>query len=57
MKNGIIRELDSGKITPFRRHGNIYVLDAYIPNPDFVDEGQMDVDEPEESGFSRQGGR
>lgn len=56
-KNGIIRELDTGEIIPFGRHGNIYVLDAYIPNPDFIDEGEMDVDEPENPGFSRQGAR
>ena len=54
-RNGIIRELTTGEITPFRRHGNIYVLDAYIPNPDYVDKDGMEVDEPAEGGFSRPG--
>ena len=54
-KNGIIRELTTGEITPFRRHGNIYVLDAFIPNPDYVDEDGMEVDEPVKGGFSRPG--
>ena len=54
-KNRIIRELTTGEITLFRRHGNIYVLDAYIPNPDYVDMDGMDVDEPVEGGFSRPG--
>ena len=44
---GIIRNLDTGKITPFRRHGNIYLMDAYIPNPDHQQE--MEVDSPEVS--------
>ena len=54
-KNGIIRELTTGEITPFRRHGNIYVMDAYIPNPDYVDKDGMEVDEPAEGGFSKPG--
>lgn len=54
-RNGIIRELTTGEITTFRRHGNIYVLDAYIPNPDYVDKDGMQVDEPVEGGFSRPG--
>jgi hypothetical protein len=32
---GVIRNLTTGAETPFRRVGNIYVMDAYIPNPDF----------------------
>ena len=37
VNGGVIRNLKSGKETPFRRLGNIYVMDAYIPNPDFTD--------------------
>ena len=51
----MIRELTTGEITPFRRYGNTYALDAYIPNPDYVDKDGMDVDEPVEGGFSRPG--
>ena len=54
-KDRIIRELITREITPFRRHGDIYVLDAYIPNPDYVDKDCMEVDEPVESGSSRPG--
>ena len=32
---GVIRNLKTKQETPFRRVGNIYVMDAYIPNPDF----------------------
>ena len=31
---GIIRHEETKKETPFRRVGNIYVMDAYLPNPD-----------------------
>ena len=49
---GIIRDLDTSEITPFRRHGNVYVMDAYIPNPDH--QQAMDVDEPDrDQGFPR----
>ena len=49
---GIIRSLKNGDITPFRRHGNIYLMDAYIPNPDC--QHDMEVDPPaEEPSFHR----
>ena len=53
---GIIRGLSNGEITPFRRHGNIYLMDACIPNPDHPD--NMDVDDDaENTSFQRQEGR
>ena len=59
-KNGIIRNLIDGEITPFRRLGNIYVMDAYIPNPDY-DQEDMDVDmgvgDAENPDFARLGER
>ena len=48
--------LSTGKRTPFRRVGNIYVLDAWIINPYW--QGDTDTDnynEAEMMGFSRQG--
>ena len=33
---GEIINLSTNKRTPFKRLGNIYVMDAYIPNPDFI---------------------
>ena len=36
-EGGVIEDLKSGALTHFRRHGNVYVMDAWIPNPDFVD--------------------
>ena len=57
-KNGVIRHLVTGELTPFRRHGNIYVMDAYIPNPEFDHEdNDMDVDSAESSGFTRPAAR
>ena len=54
---GIIRNLTTNEVTPFRRLGNIYVMDAYIPNPD--DPPDQDESEAKEKtpGFSRQGPR
>ena len=45
--NGFIKNLKTGLITWFRRHGNIYLMDAYIPNPEFIndkDDTDMEVD-------------
>ena len=50
---GEIVNLKTGKRTPFRRHGNIYVLDAWILNPDYKDDGDDAADEVMD--FSRQG--
>ena len=50
---GIIRGLSSGDITPFRRHGNIYLMDAYIPNPDHPDNMEIDEDEGKSGNFRR----
>ena len=36
-EGGVIEDLKSGALTHFRRHGNVYVMDAWIPNPDFVE--------------------
>ena len=64
-KGGVIRNLDTGEVTPFRRVGNIYVMDAYIPNPDFAHD-EMEVDDEatkndseatKSPGFTRQGAR
>ena len=53
---GIIRSLNDGEITPFRRHGNIYLMDAFIPNPDHPD--NMDVEDGSKNmGFQRPEGR
>ena len=53
---GIIRSLGNGEITPFRRHGNIYLMDAFIPNPDHPD--NMDVEEDgKDMDFQRLEGR
>ena len=41
---GEIIHLASGKRTPFRRHGNIYVMDAWIPNPSHAG-AEEDADE------------
>ena len=50
---GMIRGLSSGDITPFRRHGNIYLMDAYIPNPDHPDNMEVDEDEGKSADFRR----
>ena len=42
---GIIRSLQDGEITPFRRHGNIYLMDAYIPNPDHPSNMEVEDDD------------
>jgi hypothetical protein len=56
-QGGIIRNISTGEVTPFRRHGNIYAMDAYIPNPDYKhDNADMDVhqnDIEKQPGFSR----
>jgi hypothetical protein len=36
-EGGVIEDLKSGALTHFRRHGNVCVMDAWIPNPDFVE--------------------
>ena len=41
--------------TPFRRHGNVYVLDAWVQNPDWMDDDQSVKAEAEVMGFTRQG--
>ena len=54
---GIIRGLSNGEITPFRRHGNIYLMDAFIPNPDHPDNMDVDDDNAKSTGFQRPEGR
>ena len=44
----------TGAVTPFRRHGNIYVLDAWIPLPGFDPEPKGKSDEM--LSFTRQSG-
>ena len=59
-KNGFIKNLKTGLITWFRRHGNIYLMDAYIPNPEFITEdedAEMALDNVESPVFSRPGDR
>ena len=41
---GNIVNLKTGNRTPFRRHGNIYVLDAWIPCPGFTPESKSSDD-------------
>ena len=54
--SGMIRSLIDGESTQFERHGNIYLMDAYIPNPDYQQD--MEVDSPfEDSSFPRPEGR
>ena len=53
---GDIVNLKSGVKTPFRRHGNVYVLDAWIRNPNWKGDKTADAD-AEVMGFTRQGGR
>ena len=53
---GAVIHLSTGKRTPFRRVGNIYVLDAWIINLYWQGETDTDNDhEAEMMGFSRQG--
>ena len=60
-KNGTIYNLDTGEETQFKRLGNIYVMDAYLPNPDCEHAEDMEVDgeanNEESTGFTRQGAR
>ena len=57
-KGGIIRNIETGEVTPFRRHGNIYVMDAYIPNPDCThDDMEVDTEAKKSPSFTRQGAR
>ena len=48
---GKIRNLKSGRITEFRRQGNVYVMDIWILNPNYVE----DKPAVKPAGFSRQG--
>ena len=50
---GEIRHLKSGKITPFRRIGNVYAMDAWIEKANFDESDNMKVDAVKDSGFSR----
>ena len=54
-------DLKTKKKTPFRRHGNIYVLDAWVENPNWRPETSAKTKKPtadaEMLGFTRQGGR
>ena len=58
---GDIIHLKTKKKTPFRRHGNIYVLDAWVENPNWKPDAQSKAakvnGETEMLGFTRQGGR
>ena len=53
---GEIKHLKSGKITPFRRIGNVYAMDAWIPKAagdDPEERTGMDVDGLRDTGFTR----
>ena len=53
-KGGEIIHLASKKTTPFRRHGNVYVMDAWVRNPNW--KGKDDDDDEQEGlamGFPR----
>ena len=52
---GDIINIETKRKTPFRRLGNVYVMDAWIRNPAWTDEeSDNDKDEPL-MGFTRQG--
>ena len=52
---GDIINIETKRKTPFRRLGNVYVMDAWIRNPAWIDEeSDNDKDEPL-MGFTRQG--
>ena len=57
--HGEILHLATGKKTEFKRVGNIYVMDAYIPNPDFDhdEDDTKELDSVETPVFSRPGAR
>ena len=50
---GVVGNLKNKTETPFRRVGKIYVMDAYIPNPDFAEH----PDGAPQPVFSRPGAR
>ena len=53
---GDIIHIQSGKRTPFRRHGNVYVMDAWIKNPNWIEtEPEDDKDDGQALTFTRQG--
>ena len=54
---GDIINLKTKVRTPFRRHGNVYVLDAWVENPDWRGTETPQKDAAEVMGFTRQGGR
>ena len=54
---GDIINLKSKVRTPFRRHGNVYVLDAWVENPDLKGTEKPSNEGAEVMGFTRQGGR
>ena len=56
---GEIIHLATGKITSFKIIGNIYVMDAYLPNPDFEHDEKEDeaIDSVTKPVFRRLGDR
>ena len=53
---GEIRHLKSGKVTPFRRIGNVYAMDAWIlkaSGEDPEERSDMQVDDLKDTGFTR----
>ena len=54
---GDIINLKSKVRTPFRRHGNVYVLDAWVESPDWRGTEKPSKEGAEVMGFTRQGGR
>ena len=50
-----IVHLASGRRTPFRRHGNVYVMDAWIRNPNWKDEDEKGENGDQVLGFVRPG--
>ena len=47
--DGRIVNVTTGRITQFRRHGNVYVMDIWVMNSQYKD------DDTKRQGFSRQG--
>ena len=53
---GEIRHLKSGKVTAFRRIGDVYAMDAWIPKAageDLEERTDMQVDGLKDTGFTR----
>jgi hypothetical protein len=50
---GEIVHIATGRRTPFRRHGNVYVMDAWVRNPNWSGEEKDEEDSGHVLGFAR----